>query len=61
MIRYEKYIGKEVAVGIPHYTLRRPFYFYGILKSADEKNIVIETTKGIHKIPFSEIVEIKIK
>jgi ribosome maturation factor RimP len=61
MIRYEKFIGKEVAVGIPHYTQRRPFYFYGILKSADDKNIVIETKKGIHRISLSEIVELNFK
>ena len=59
--RYEKYIGKNVAVGVPHYTRRRPFYHYGIVVDVEEKDIIIENERGIHRIPLSKIVELNIR
>lgn len=59
-MRHEKYIGKKVAVGVPHLTQRRPFYHYGKVIDIEERHIVIEKEKGVHRIPLSDIIQLNI-
>lgn len=59
-IRNEKYRGKEVAVGVPHLIQRRPFFHYGKVIDIEEKHIVIENKKGIHRIPLSDIIQLNL-
>jgi hypothetical protein len=56
-----KYIGKEVAVGVPHLIERRPFFHYGKVIDIEERHIVIENKKGIHRIPLSDIVQLELR
>lgn len=59
-IRKKKYQGKKVAVGVPHITQRRPFYHYGKVIDIEERHIIIENEKGIHRIPLSDIIQLNI-
>ena len=59
-IRNENYRGKDIAVGVPHITQRRPFYHYGKVIDIEERHIVIENEKGIHRIPLSDIIQLNI-
>ncbi len=59
-LKIEKYRGKEVAVGVPHLIQRRPFYHYGKVIDIEEKHIVLENEKGIHRILLSDIIQLRI-
>ena len=58
--RYEKLFGKNVAVGVPHFTERRPFYHYGQIVEVDDNSIVLETKKGLQRIVISDIIQLSI-
>jgi len=59
-LRNDKYQGKNVAVGVPHLTQRRPFFYYGKVVDIEERHIVLENEKGIHRIPLSDIIQINL-
>ena len=58
-MKRNKYLGKEVAVGIPHIFERRPFFHYGKVIDIEARHILIENKKGIHRIPLSDILQLQ--
>ena len=47
-----------VAIGVPHQTEARPFYYYGILLEVTEEYAKIRMENGYKAIPLDEILEI---
>jgi hypothetical protein len=47
-----------VAIGVPHQTEARPFYFYGLLLEVTEQYAKIRMENGYKVIPLDEILEI---
>ena len=57
---YEKYLGKNVVIGVPHLIERRPFFHYGKAIEITDNTIVLETDKGLRTIQFSDILQLNL-
>ena len=55
----EGFLNKYVAVGVPHDLIyNRLFYYFGFLKSIENKEITIRTKNGFKIIPIENIKHI---
>ena len=57
----EKFLGKDVAVGVPHSVLNRPFYFYGKVTNIRNGKLVLTFPTGFKEIDLVEIIEIRLQ
>ncbi len=54
-----KFLGKEVAIGVPHYTEDRPFYYYGRIIEMNTATLIIEMSNGFKLIKYKDIIDIR--
>ena len=54
----EPYFNKQVAIGVPHHTRPRPFFYYGKLIELTDVYIILQFKSGIKQIPIAEIVDV---
>lgn len=53
-----EFLHKIVAIGVPHQTEMRPFYFYGELLEVTDQYAKIKTMTGYRLISIDDIIEI---
>jgi len=54
----QEFLLKTVAIGVPHQTEIRPFYYYGKLLEVTKQDVKIKTTNGYKLILLDDIIEI---
>jgi hypothetical protein len=56
----DNFIGKKVAIGVPHQYKKQPFFFFGTLLHVKKKQLLLELENqtGFKYIPLEEIVDI---
>lgn len=54
-----QFLGKEVAIGVPHYTEERPFYYYGTVKEMNSNSLLLEMKNGFKLIKYKDIIDIR--
>jgi ribosome maturation factor RimP len=60
--KFKIYIGKPIAVAIPHnYDTSRFFYHFGKLISVDDDTLTVETKTGLVFIPKEQVKQITIE
>lgn len=54
-----KYLGKEVAIGIPHWDKPgKLFYYYGLLAEVTDDDLVVFTDKQMIRIDWDKVEDI---
>ena len=58
---YKGFLNKAVDVGIPHiFEQGKLFFIKGIVIDVRDDFLVLKITDGIRKIPFADVIEIKV-
>jgi len=55
----ELYLEREVKIGIPHLHEPGLFYYTGKIVKLDEKTVLIEIDKGLRRVFYEQIMDIK--
>ncbi len=54
------FLNKPVAVGVPHYSESRPFYYYGLVVEVNKTYLTLEMQGRFKQINFTDIVDIRV-
>jgi ribosome maturation factor RimP len=54
---FQKYIGRRVKIGIPHYTQPRLFYHEGKLVAVEGDYLILTDKQSIKRINISDVIE----
>ena len=54
----EPYFGTQVAIGIPHASRPRPFFYYGKLIELTDTFLILQFGSGIKQIQLADIIDI---
>ena len=63
---FKRFLGKHVAVGVPHRSEDRPFFFFGRLINVTDDAVLLERKfklykiEGLKQIPMDLIIDIHI-
>ena len=54
----EPYFNKQVAIGVPHASRPRPFFYYGKLIELTDTFLILQFGSGIKQIQLADIIDI---
>lgn len=57
----EPYYNKPVAIGVPHNSRPRPFFYYGKLIEITDSFIILQFKSGVKQIQIADIVDIHLE
>ena len=53
-----QYFNKQVAIGVPHTSRPRPFFYYGKLIELTDQYLILQLVSGIKHIEITDIIDV---